>query len=216
VVTGRHTVAIAEDHPVFRRELVVALERDPHLQVVAEAPDLGRLMSRLAARPSLLLVDLSAPGRPVEGALTRLITPLTPPVLAMVGAGDDPGPALLAGVAGAVAKSELLLAGPELARRTVAGEPLVGAEAGRALLRLARQAGLALSPRQEELLVQLAAGRDLAELENWMGGARADTHRLVASTIIELRSALRAERRPGPPDLPPASGPPPPSRLGAG
>lgn len=191
----RWTVAIAEDHVVFRRELVVALERDPAIDVVVEGADLARVVSRLSAPPDVVLADVSSPGRDLVEVLARFATGSRPPVVAMLGPEDEPGPALLAGATGAVSKRDLLRSGPELVRRAAAGVPLVGAEAGRDLLRLARAGDLALTPRQEEVLRQLAAGRDALELADWLGGPADDARQLVRSTIMELRDAARRDRR---------------------
>ena len=189
------TVAVAEDHIAFRRELVVLLERDHDIEVVAEAADLARLAPRMADRPTLVLADASAPGRDVARALTRFVTPAAPPVVVMLGPDDDAVRPLLAGACGLVTKSLLVRLGPDLLRRHTAGIPVLGAEGGRALLRLAKQLGLPLTARQEDLLRQLAAGRDITELSEWLGDGPGDTNEFIVSTIMEVRAAVRRDRR---------------------
>lgn len=56
-------ILIADDHPVFRAGLRVALEAEPDLEIVAETAD-GREAVTLAAgcRPDVVVMDLHLPG----------------------------------------------------------------------------------------------------------------------------------------------------------
>lgn len=189
-------VAIAEDHVAFRRELVNALERDPTVEVVAEAADLARLVPRLIVRPRVVLADASAPGRDVARALSRFVTATSPPVVVMLGPDDDAVRPLLAGAAGLVGKAQLLRSGADPLRQVSVGLPLLGPEAARALLRLTRQLGVRLDDRQIEVLSQVAAGRELSELDAIVGGGPGDANRSVSAAIMEVRDAVRRDRRP--------------------
>lgn len=204
-VPTRLTVAVAEDHPVFRRQLVIALEQDADVEIVAEGDDLASLLPRLRARPDMALVDASVPGGDAARAFGRAAG-LDLAVVAMLGPTDDPLLPILAGASGAVAKVDLLRHGPELLRLAATGVPLLDAATGLALLAAAHQHGLELSPGQAEVLHQLAAGRDLIELAGSLGRGPVGTLQDVIPAIMEVRAAAGAPRRsvaaPGGPDGP--------------
>lgn len=66
-------IVLADDHVVVRRGLRMLLEREPGIEVVAEAGDADEAVSEAAThRPSVLVLDLNMPGPPPLGALGRL------------------------------------------------------------------------------------------------------------------------------------------------
>lgn len=57
------TVALAEDHPLYREALVRTLAADPEIEVVGEARDGGGAIALAAdLRPDVLLLDVRLPG----------------------------------------------------------------------------------------------------------------------------------------------------------
>ena len=77
-------IAIVDDTPVFRKGLRSALERQPGLEIVAEAED-GRRAIELAerARPDVILMDLSMPVLNGIDA-TRVITASHPEIRVII------------------------------------------------------------------------------------------------------------------------------------
>jgi DNA-binding NarL/FixJ family response regulator len=77
-------IAIVDDVPVFRRSLRSALERQPGLEIVAEADD-GRQAIELANRhrPDVILMDLSMPVLNGIDA-TRVITSSHPTIRVII------------------------------------------------------------------------------------------------------------------------------------
>jgi len=77
-------IAIVDDAPVFRKSLRSALERQPGLEIVAEAED-GRRAIQLAesARPDVILMDLSMPVLNGIDA-TRVITASHPDIRVII------------------------------------------------------------------------------------------------------------------------------------
>lgn len=61
---SRSKVFIVEDHPFFREGLVSMLKREPDLEVCGQAGDAEEALKQVpAAKPDVLLVDISLPGR---------------------------------------------------------------------------------------------------------------------------------------------------------
>lgn len=59
-----HRVFIVEDHPVFREGLVQILNTEPGLTVCGQAGDAEQALRSIpAAKPALVLVDLTLPGK---------------------------------------------------------------------------------------------------------------------------------------------------------
>lgn len=66
-------VVIADDHPIVRAGLVGLIEREPDLQIVAEARDGEEAISAYQrCRPDLLIMDLRMPGIDGLTALTQI------------------------------------------------------------------------------------------------------------------------------------------------
>jgi len=117
------TVAIADDHALVRDGLRLILEREPDLEVVAEAGDVSETRRLLPVhRPDVLLLDLNMPGESPLAAIPDLIASDGPRVIVLT-MQEDPAfarRALQNGAAGYVLKES---AGSELvhAVRVVAG-----------------------------------------------------------------------------------------------
>ncbi|MFG2045303.1 response regulator [Dactylosporangium sp. NPDC048998] len=203
-------VLLADDHQLVRTGFRVILETEDDLRVVGEAAD-GRQAVELAAstEADVLLMDVEMPG--LDGlAATREITAAgpTPAVLMLTTFDRDDYlfAALEAGASGfllkngtpealidavrIVARGDALLA-PELTRRVIAAfaRPGRGAAWGGGEARLAE-----LTPREREVLVELAGGATNAEIAArlHLGEATVKTHVSRVLTKLQLRDRTAA------------------------
>ena len=187
---------------MFRRELLVSLEKDPIIHVIAEADVPGHLGPVVAEHPPrVLCLDLTPPlGDPVDGVRRlREAMPLTS-ILVLVGPEDDPTEALLAGASGAVEKNTALGEAPAIIHALAAGHVYLDAPAARSLLDLATaedgsegaEVGR-LSPAQTELLHQLASGRDPEELAAFFQSEASILYQRLWETLSALRSPGESE-----------------------
>ncbi|MEV8514570.1 response regulator transcription factor [Dactylosporangium sp. NPDC051484] len=203
-------VLLADDHQLVRTGFRVILETEDDLRVVGEAAD-GRQAVELAAstEADVLLMDVEMPG--LDGlAATREITAAGPaPAVLMLTTFDRDDylfAALEAGASGfllkngtpealidavrIVARGDALLA-PELTRRVIAAF----ARPGRGTARGGGEARLAeLTPREREVLVELAGGATNAEIavRLHLGEATVKTHVSRVLTKLQLRDRTAA------------------------
>ncbi|MER7008972.1 response regulator transcription factor [Dactylosporangium sp. NPDC000555] len=203
-------VLLADDHQLVRTGFRVILETEDDLHVVGEAAD-GRQAVELAAstEADVLLMDVEMPG--LDGlAATREITAAgsTPAVLMLTTFDRDDYlfAALEAGASGfllkngtpealidavrIVARGDALLA-PELTRRVIAAF----ARPGRGTARGGGEARLSdLTPREREVLVELAGGATNAEIavRLHLGEATVKTHVSRVLTKLRLRDRTAA------------------------
>ena len=57
--TGKHRVFVVDDHPLMRRSIVEAIEREPDLEVCGEAVDAPEALTAiLSLQPKLVLTDI--------------------------------------------------------------------------------------------------------------------------------------------------------------
>lgn len=84
-------VLIADDHPVLRYGLTTYLERQPDIQVVAQADDGDQVLPEIArANPDVLLLDVNMPGMATMQILEALSDLETPPEVLIFTAYSDP------------------------------------------------------------------------------------------------------------------------------
>ena len=177
---GRISVVLVDDHAVVRTGLRLLLEAEPDLAVLAEASTAAEAVDRVAElKPAVLLLDISIPGGGGIGALERLRKTSPETRVLMLTAHDDPEylrVALVSGAAGFILKNA---AGAELisAIRTVHQgrtyvDPTLAGAALRGILAAAERASAGdnptdrLSPREIEVLRQLALGYTNKEIAN--------------------------------------------------
>jgi len=200
-------VLIADDQALFRGGLAMLLGVQPGIAVVGEAAD-GEEALRLAAtsRPDVVLMDLRMPVLDGVAAIARLREQLPAlPVVALTTFDDEATllAALRAGAAGflvkdvraetlmeaiaAVARGESYLHSKVTAkvlaelRRLAEGKPAGGAEP------------LALSPRERDVLTELAAGASNKEIGKRLHLAEGTVKNHVTSLLAKLGASDRTQ-----------------------
>ncbi|GAB3650446.1 response regulator [Ramlibacter alkalitolerans] len=190
---------VVDDHTLFRRGLVALLAADATLHVVGEAADGVEAVRRARAlQPDVVLLDNHLPGATGIQAIAELrdAAPLAKIVLLTVSEDDrDLQAALRAGAHGYLLKTiegdvlvqaiHRVLRGepvisPELMTRLVAALQASGGPAASALAAEAPpqpEGGAQLSPREHEVLQQIARGASNKEIARTL---------LIAETTVKI------------------------------
>ena len=190
-------VVVADDHPMFRYGLVMALAAEPGIEVVGEAAS-GRELLVVAHReqPDVVVTDLSMPDLDGAGAAQRLTRDrpgLGVLVVTMHEDDDSLLGALRAGARGYLVKGAEL---PEIARaiRSVAaGEAVYGATIAARILDLASgraRSGTTLphlTPRERDVLDLMAQGHRNREIATRLGIAEKTVRNHVSAVLLKLQ-----------------------------
>jgi two-component system response regulator NreC len=159
------TVVLADDHELVRDGIRMVLEAQPDIEVVAQAPD-AETAARyvLGHKPSILILDLSMPGKPSLELMPQMIEASPNTSVIVLTMQNEPAfarKALQAGAKGFVVKqsaaSELVAA----VRSVLAGQTYINPQLG---ARLAAEPQTPegppddLTPREAEVLGLLALG----------------------------------------------------------
>lgn len=194
---NRVTIALADDHRVVTCSLKAYLESFPDLQVIGVAASGEELIDRLFEwRPQVVLQDLLMPGG-IDGIETiRRIRERAPAikVIALTASIDEARMmgALRAGAAGYVRKDaepEVLLAA---VRAVARGKTYIDPSVSRQILHAADPRE-ELTPRETEVLRQLALGRSNKEIADALaiGDETVKTH--VGNVFSKLNVENRAQ-----------------------
>jgi DNA-binding NarL/FixJ family response regulator len=173
-------VILVDDHAVVRTGLRFVLEAEPDLAVVAEAATAADAIARAEElKPDVVLLDITMPGGGGIGALERLRKASPETRVLMLTMHDDPEylrVALVSGAAGFILKNavsaELLTAIRTVHLGRTYVDPTLAGAALRGILAAAERAGAGdhptdrLSPREIEVLRQLALGYTNKEIAN--------------------------------------------------
>ena len=180
------TVLLVDDHPVVRRGLRALLEVQDGIVVAGEAGDGPAAVSLAAAlQPDIVLLDLRLPG--VDG--TALIGPLRaagPRVLVLTSATEPSvaARAVRAGAAGVLYKDIDPDALVRAIRSVRDGHVLLAPETIGSLLRGSRAE--ALTPRESEVLAQIAEGRSNREIARLLRLSEKTVKAHVSSVLSKL------------------------------
>lgn len=173
------SVFVIDDHTLFRRGLIALIAQDAGLRVVGEAGDAGEALHLVPAlAPQVILLDNHLPGVLGVDAIAglRAASPGSRVVMLTVSEdGQDLAAALRNGAQGYLLKTidgDLL---SEALRRAARGEPVVSPEMMGKLVAAFQSQGAPepepdeapaspLSPREEEVLVQIARGASNKEI----------------------------------------------------
>jgi DNA-binding NarL/FixJ family response regulator len=195
---------IADDHGVVRGGLKLLLDRQPDMEVVAEAADGAEAVAQaLAHRPDLAILDVAMP-RLTGLQATREIRSLAPDVgVLILSMHDDERylfEALKAGASGYVLKAQAdtdLLAAIRAVER---GEPFLTPEAQRTLIKDVLERGSSgeeeLTPREEEIVKLVAEAhttKQIAELLH-LSEKTVENHRANAMRKLGMRDRVELVR----------------------
>ena len=170
-------VLVADDHPLFRRGMVQAIERRAELTLVGEHADGESALEAIReTKPDIALLDVRMPKLTGIEVLETLAPDGLPTRIVLLSGYPDPDAvyrAISAGAAGFLAKSA---PGSEICERLVAvarGEVVLAPEVQSELagqLRNRAQAGSPLlSPREREILGLIAAGELAPDIARRLG-----------------------------------------------
>jgi two-component system nitrate/nitrite response regulator NarL len=200
----RVTVLVADDHPLYREGVVRALLASGQVEIVAEAEDGRSALAGIHAHvPDVALLDYKLPeldGVAVANAVVR--EQLSTRVL-LVSAFTDSGvvyKALETGAAGFVSKEARREQIVDAVLACARGENVVPPDVAAGLvseIRLRKQDDSpALTPREQEILHLIAAGKSLPEIakELYLGLTTVKTHvqHLYAKLGVSDRAAAVA------------------------
>ena len=191
------TVALCDDHEVYRRELMTALESDADIQVIAESDlpgGLGPIVTELP--PKVVVVDLTPAnaGDPIE--LIKNLRKRMPDaaILAIGGPNDDLAPALIAGALGAVDKNTALSMGGFVIHALAARKLFIDRRAAQSLLKTIHDhpRRTEIPQGQVDLVDELANVDTIADLgrDSFRG---AKNERELVSLLVTLRSRRRSD-----------------------
>ena len=195
---------LADDHPVVRAGLRAVLNAEPDLEVVAEAATAEEAVTRATEGGiDVVLMDLRFGPEMggVEAAAAITATPGAPRVLVLTtyDTESDILAAIEAGASGYLLKDAPPDQLATAVRAAAAGEPaLAPAVAGRLLERM-RSPGMALTPRESEVLELVADGLSNADIGRrlFLSQATVKTHlvHIYGKLGVDSRTAAVAAAR---------------------
>ncbi len=178
--------AVSEDHEIFRRELLVAIEAEGLISVSEEVVSLSHLRFETTAPIGVVVVDLSSPDDDPIAAMVHLsVERPEVSLIALAGPLDDPLPALLAGAIGVVDKATAVDDIADAIRISAEKGAFFSRTAARAFVRVGAEV---LEPEAIELLQHRAAGRTHAEIAEFLGIERLELGHRMRALAAELRS----------------------------
>lgn len=197
-------ILIADDHGIVRSGLRMLLERQPDVEVVAEAADGVEARDlAISMRPDLAILDVKMP-RLTGLEATREIREQAPEVAVLILSMHDEErylfEALKAGASGYVLKRAADQDLIEAIRAVERGEPFLTPEAQRALIRDVLDEGPGrderLTPREEEvvkLVAEAHTSREIAELLG-LSEKTVENHRGNAMKKLGMRDRVEMVR----------------------
>lgn len=188
-------ILIADDHYVVRMGLVALVETEPDLQVVGEAADGTQVVEMYQKlEPDLVLMDLRMP-RSDGVAATRKIREQFPKarilMLTTYDGDDDIHKALSAGAGGYLLKNSTRESLIPALRAVAAGQRWIPQEVASRLA--ARKLFEELTPREVEVLQQLAKGRANKEIADVLKISEHTVKDHLKSILGKLHVADRTE-----------------------
>lgn len=203
----RVRIILADDHEVVRLGLMTLLEDLPWVNVVAEAGTTDEAVEATARyQPDVIVMDIRMPGRAGSGIdACRLITERWPEikVIMLTSYGDDDliFRALQAGASGYVLKQvgkESLIDALDAVRR---GEALLDPQVTQRVISRVREseeerqaaAFKELSPRELEVLAEVAKGKSNKEIADTLSLAEKTVRNHVSSILSKLSMSNRIE-----------------------
>ena len=192
------TVLLVDDHELIREGLRRALEREPDVEVVAEAASVseGVAMGR-KSEPTVAIVDLRLPdgnGLDVVRALRAQSSDMGIVVLTMYAGDQQLFDALEAGASAFVPKSapaeEVVAAARHAATAPTA---FTAADLAEAMRRRMEPDAALLSPREREVLQLLADGLSVAQISRTLFISDSTTKTHISKVYDKLGAGNRAQ-----------------------
>jgi DNA-binding NarL/FixJ family response regulator len=190
-------IVIADDHAVVRTGLRLLLESQPDMEVVGEADDGAAVITQVRQlKPEIVLLDITMGGGGGLKAQEEIAKAAPETKVLILSMHSDPAfvrTAMLAGAAGYVSKktahTELLKA----LRAIRAGKHYIDSAVSDGLLPATTRKGPALSQREKEVLLLIAAGHSYQEIADriFVSVKTVETYRARIMEKLELKS--RAE-----------------------
>ena len=195
-------ILIADDHGIVRSGVRLLLDRQPDMEVVAEAEDgVEALEKVLAERPDLVILDVAMP-RMTGLQATHEIKKQSPDTQVLILSMHDDErylfEALRAGAAGYVLKRAADQDLVDAVRAAVRGEPFLNADAQQALIRefLERGEQPELTPREQEvvkLIAEAHTNKEIAEILH-LSEKTVETHRGNVLQKLGMRDRVELVR----------------------
>jgi len=180
---GAVRIVVVDDHPVVREGLRAMLAAEPDIEVVGEAGS-GEDAVRLAAeqRPDVVLMDLRMPGTDGVAATARIVAAGPARVLVVTTYDTDADilRAVEAGATGYLLKDTPRHELAEAVRAAARGETVLAPPVAAKLVTRVRTPAADLTPREVDVLSQVARGWSNAEIgrELYISEATVKTHLL--------------------------------------
>jgi two-component system nitrate/nitrite response regulator NarL len=182
----RATVVVADDHPLYREGVVRALAASGQIEVVAQADD-GRTALQLIRehQPDVALLDYKLPELDGVAVTNAVVRDQLPTRVLLVSAFTDSGvvyQALETGAAGFVSKEARREQIVDAVLACARGENVVPPDIAAGLVSeirvRKRDDRPALTPREQEILQLIAAGKSAPEIANelYLGLTTVKTH----------------------------------------
>jgi DNA-binding NarL/FixJ family response regulator len=186
------SVAIVDDHPVYRQGLAMAVDRADDLELVGQASSI-EAFDRLDVQPDVVLLDLHLPG--IEGAAGVAHVCLTGSrvlVVSAAGTPEDVIDAIAAGAAGYLTKEADADEITGAVRTVSGGATYVSPTLASYLLRADRSdAAYTLTKRERDVLALVAAGETDRDIAEQLMIAKTTVH----SHLDRIRDKTGARRR---------------------
>lgn len=217
IQSAKIRIVVVDDHPLFRRGLTALLAREPQFAVVGEAADAAEALRRVCElQPDLVLLDNHLPGVNGVDALPGLIEASPAARFLMLTVSEDEqdlAGALRAGASGYLVKT---VEGEDLLAaiiRVMAGQPVVSPEMtgkliaayqaatarapaaarGEPELALPSAAAEPLSPRETDILREIARGASNKEIARTLGIAETTVKIHVQHILRKLELGSRVQ-----------------------
>lgn len=193
---------VCDDHALFRRALVVALEDEPDLEIVAEAdggPEAMGLADELA--PDVIFVDMALAPYGGVAAISQImrVTPTARVVVVAVDEGDATEllEAIGAGAIAQVQKEAALESGGDLARRIASGEMVFSAALAAAMRDLladeSEREAMGVADRERVVVDVLARGADMPAAATGLGISVPAAQNLLVNLVRKLQRHWRRD-----------------------
>jgi NarL family two-component system response regulator LiaR len=194
------SVLIVDDHQVVRQGLRFVLEQESDIEVVGECPDGRRAVDAIRAlHPDVVLLDMVMPG--LDGlAVLRAVhqDPAAVVVLTSFNEDDRVVDAVRAGALSYLPKTTAVDRVVEAVRAAARGESVLEPGIAALLVRQVREGDrrgplAALSPREREVLAELARGRSNRQIARALTLSEETVKSHVSSILAKLHLTDRTQ-----------------------